>query len=377
MRLFTTQPRHQIGCSLQRGSILLQAWRQNSSRESGAILSPDPKAVLAALSAEGAEGGGRSSEYESNPCRDSETEAYHLTVLLEETIAALQPKEGKQFFDGTLGGGGHSEALLEAGARVLGCDQDPEALAYASKRLSRFGDRFQAVRGNFSAMDSLLSESGLGPVDGILLDLGVSSRHLDAAERGFSFRQDGPLDMRMNPAQPMSAADVVNGAEEGELARIFWEFGEERASRRLARAIVERRAERLFERTADLAGVIESILPRGGRKHPATRSFQALRIAVNGELDRLAEALDKAVNCLKPGGVLAVITFHSLEDRIVKRFLRRHSMSTIDRPEWPAPRPNPDCFFSLPSRKPVSPSEVEQQVNPRSRSAKLRVGVRL
>ncbi|MCB1090684.1 MAG: 16S rRNA (cytosine(1402)-N(4))-methyltransferase RsmH [Verrucomicrobiae bacterium] len=297
--------------------------------------------------------------------------------MLEQVIGVLKPEPGKILFDGTLGGGGHSEAMLQAGANVIGCDQDLEAIAYATARLSGFGDRFTAVHGNFAQMDAILRELGVPQVDGILMDLGVSSRHLDAAERGFSFQKDGPLDMRMNTVGPVTAADLVNDAEEQELARIFWEYGEEKASRRIARAIVQARANQRIERTLELAAVVESVLPRGGAKHPATRVFQALRMAVNEELLRLEEALGKSVACLKSGGVLAVITFHSLEDRMVKQFLRRHSEKTIDRPEWPAARPNPDRVFDLPGKKPILPSVSEQRDNPRSRSAKLRVAVRL
>jgi len=226
-------------------------------------------------------------------------------------------------------------------------------------------------------MDAILASVGMHQVDGILLDLGVSSRHLDAAERGFSFQKDGPLDMRMNPQGPMTAADIVNGADETELARIFWEYADERASRRIARKIVEVRGGRRIARTLELAEIVASVLPRGGAKHPATRVFQALRIAVNEELLRLEEALAKTAGCLKPGGVLAIITFQSLEDKMVKIFLRRHSDRTIDRPEWPEARPNPDRVFDLPAKKPVAPSVSEQRANPRSRSAKLRVAIRI
>ncbi|MCB1231726.1 MAG: 16S rRNA (cytosine(1402)-N(4))-methyltransferase RsmH [Verrucomicrobiae bacterium] len=302
---------------------------------------------------------------------------YHLPVLMDEVLTALRPGSEKWIFDGTLGGGGHSEALLRAGASVIACDQDLEAIVYASARLAVFGERFSAVHANFGSIDRILSESGVGAVDGILLDLGVSSRHLDAAERGFSFQKDGPLDMRMNFTEGRSAADLVNEEDEAELARIFWEFGEERASRKIARAIVTAREKQPFTRTLELAGLIASVLPRGGAKHPATRVFQALRIAVNEELVRLNEALAKSIDCLKPGGALAVITFHSLEDRIVKQFMRRHSEKTIDRPEWPAPKPNPEYFFDLPGRKPIAPSVEEQKANPRARSAKLRVAVRV
>lgn len=302
---------------------------------------------------------------------------YHCPVLLNEVLAWLEPGPDKSIFDGTLGGGGHSEAFLKAGARVIACDQDLEAIAFATARLASFGARFRAAHANFSSMEQILVEAGESRVDGILLDLGVSSRHLDSPERGFSFQNDGPLDMRMNAAAGRTAADWVNETDEAELARVFWEYGEERASRRIARAIVERRAEQAFTRTSELAEAVEAVQPRGGAKHPATRVFQALRIAVNGELACLANALGKVASCLKPGGVLAVISFHSLEDRIVKQFLRRHSEKALDRPEWPEPRPNPECFFKLPIRKPIIAAPEEQRANPRARSAKLRVAIRL
>lgn len=301
---------------------------------------------------------------------------HHLSVMREEITNWLRPSPGKCFFDGTLGAGGHSEALLAAGAAVVACDQDPDALDHARRRLEAYGDRFTAVRGNFAEMDAILAAAGIPAVDGIVLDLGVSSWQIDSARRGFSFQKDGPLDMRMDPAGAVSAATLVNEADETELARIFYEYGEERASRRVARAIVAARARGPIERTLALADIVASVLQRGGAKHPATRVFQALRIAVNSELEKLEQALEKTARCLKPGGVLAVLTFHSLEDRIVKHFLRSHSDKTLDRPEWAAPRINESCFFDLPVRKALLPGPAEQAANPRSRSAKLRLAVR-
>jgi 16S rRNA (cytosine1402-N4)-methyltransferase len=209
------------------------------------------------------------------------------------------------------------------------------------------------------------------------LDLGVSSHQLDAPERGFSFMRDGPLDMRMDPAGPLCAADLVNTWPEEELARIFYEYGDEKASRRVAKTIIRRRAERPFETTSDLAELVATVIPKRGPASPATRVFQALRIAVNDEMGALESTLDAAHHWLKPGGRLAVITFHSLEDRMVKQFFRRHSDVEIDRPEWPAPRPNPDCHYRLITRKGITASPAEISRNPRSRSAKLRVVERL
>lgn len=309
---------------------------------------------------------------------DEEDTSYHIPVLEEEVVAALSPAPGKLLMDGTLGGGGHTRRLLRAGAYVLALDQDPEALAWASQRLEEVADHLITIRSNFASFPTILEEAGLGPVlDGILLDLGVSSHQLDAAERGFSFMREGPLDMRMDPSAPICAADLVNGWPEEELARIFYEYGDEKASRRAAKAIVKRRAEKLFETTADLAAVVATVIPKRGPASPATRVFQALRIAVNDEMGVLESALESAHRWLKPGGRLAVITFHSLEDRLVKRFFRKHSDPEIDRPEWPAPRPNPDCYYRLVTRKGITAGEEETRRNPRSRSATLRVVERL
>lgn len=297
----------------------------------------------------------------------------HLPVLFEETVAALAPDEGKTIIDATLGGGGHSEALLECGATVWGIDQDPAALNAASARLIRFGERFHAVRGNFRYIAELMKAHGVESADGILADIGVSSHQLDTAERGFSFREDGPLDMRMNPQASRSAADLVNEAEEDLLAEWLWQYGEEKASRAIARAIVTARRKDPIVSTLQLAGIIENVLPRHGKQHPATRSFQALRIVVNDELGALSELLEQSVRLLKPHGRLALITFHSLEDRIVKRFYERVVRPEIDRPEWPAPKANPEYCARLVYKKPLTASEKEQRMNPRSRSAKLRV----
>ncbi|MDP0490654.1 MAG: 16S rRNA (cytosine(1402)-N(4))-methyltransferase RsmH [Verrucomicrobiota bacterium JB023] len=294
---------------------------------------------------------------------------YHVSVLREETIAVFGPLAGKRVLDGTLGGGGHSQALLAAGASVIGLDRDEDALAYASRRLEGYGDRFRAVHLNFSQMEEAVEPASL---DGVLLDLGVSSWQLDEAERGFSFQKDGPLDMRMDRSKGETAADLVNTWAEEDLANVFYRFGEEKASRKIAAAIAKARQQESFTRTLQLADCVASAMGGRGRKHPATRVFQALRIAVNAELDEVEKALRASLNVLKPGGVLAVITFHSLEDRLVKNFMRDRSRQWLDRPEWPEPRPNPDWALVPITRKAVSAGAEELAANPRSRSAHLR-----
>lgn len=301
---------------------------------------------------------------------------YHEPILAEEILEAMRPVEGKQIFDGTLGGGGHSELLLRNRAHVIGCDQDQEALDHATRRLDSYGDSFLPVRGNFRDIDMILAGLGIPQVDGILLDLGVSSRQLDDPARGFSFREDGPLDMRMDVRASFSARDLVNTWGEEELIRIFREYGEERHAARVAREIVKVRANSEIATTLGLADLVARVVPKTSGKHPATRVFQAIRIAVNGELEALEAALEKSVQVLAPGGVLAILTFHSLEDRIVKRFMHRRSSPYIDRPEWSEPRRNPDFAFHLPTRKAIGPDEAETKRNTRSRSAKLRVAVK-
>lgn len=296
----------------------------------------------------------------------------HVTVLLHETVDMLAAGPGKLIVDCTLGGGGHTELLLEQGATVWGIDRDPDARRAATLKLARFGDRFKVLAGNFQDVEAILARQGVSRVDGLLADLGVSSHQLDTASRGFSFREDGPLDMRMDTRAAFSARNLVNEAPEEDLVDILWQFGEERASRAIARSIVKARSQAPITTTAQLARVVESVLPRKGRQHPGTRTFQALRIAVNGELDALDALLDSSVRLLGKGGRMAVITFHSLEDRRVKQFFDLRSRPEIDRPEWPAPRPNPDYCFRLLSRKPVTAGEEELSTNPRSRSAKLR-----
>jgi 16S rRNA (cytosine1402-N4)-methyltransferase len=304
--------------------------------------------------------------------------AYHAPVLPDEVLHYLQPAPGKVFLDCTLGGGGHSELLLAAGAQVIAVDQDAEALAHARERLQKYEGSFRSYQSNFRDFPQVLEEIGVGPVDGILADLGVSSHQLDAAPRGFSFAREGPLDMRMNQGAGETAADLVNHAEPGELVRILREYGEERQAKRIVRAIVERRAQRPFATTLDLAQVIERTVPRHGKKtHPATLTFQALRLAVNEEMTVLEDFLALVPKWLKPGGRAVWISFHSGEDRMVKQALARYSMEWLDRPEWPEPRRNPDFCMRLLTRKPVEASDGELKRNPRARSAKLRAAERL
>ena len=298
---------------------------------------------------------------------------YHESVLLAETVERLAPAVGRVILDGTLGGGGHAAALLGEGATVIGLDQDADALEFAVGHLAPYGDRFVPVRSSFAEAGEVLDGLKIAHLDGALLDLGVSSRHLDAADRGFSFMRNGPLDMRMDTRGLTTAADLVNMLSGEELERIFREFGEERAARRIVERILRERMTKQITTTLELAELVESVVPRHGRAHPATRVFQALRIAVNRELEVLAEGLAHISARLAPGGRFAVLTFHSLEDRIVKDFFKSHSVPTLDRPEWPAARPNPDCIFRKITGKPVVASAAEQRANPRSRSAKLRV----
>lgn len=299
---------------------------------------------------------------------------YHIPVMSKQVRAALQPAQGMLFLDGTAGGGGHSTLLLQTGAEVICLDQDPQALAECRERLKEFGPRARFVESNFRDAVEALDEIGEERLlNGVLLDIGVSSHQLDEAERGFSLMREGPLDMRMGPRAKESAADVVNTLSAAELTRIFQDYGEEQNARRIAAKIVEVRATRPFKTTFDLVKAVEAVSPRRGAKHPATRIFQALRIHVNDELGALRHALNALPARLAPGARLAVITFHSLEDRIVKVFFREHSREWIDRPEWPKPRKNPDRLFRLITPHPIAPSEGEMQRNPRSRSAKLRV----
>lgn len=305
----------------------------------------------------------------------------HIPVLLPETLAALAPQAGERFIDGTFGAGGHSAALLDAApdVRVLGIDRDPDTVATGQALAEASGGRLTLLEGRFAELDRIAEAAGFAPADGVLLDVGVSSMQLDAPERGFSFQQDGPLDMRMSRSGP-SAADAVNSAEEKDLADILFHLGEERRSRAIARAIVARRRERPFARTLELAQLVERVLGRGkiGGRHPATRTFQALRIYVNDELGELAQGLAAAERVLKPGGRLAVVTFHSLEDAMVKRFLqaRTGKREGASRHLPPGAPPERESSFRFVNPKPVSPAETEIAANPRARSARLRWAVR-
>jgi 16S rRNA (cytosine1402-N4)-methyltransferase len=298
---------------------------------------------------------------------------YHLPVLPAEVAEWMNAKPGDFIIDATLGGGGHSEMFLKAGAEVLGVDRDPEALEHTRAKLAEYGSRFSTWEGNFSNLLEIPAIKAGRKADGLLLDLGVSSRQLDSAARGFSFMREGPLDMRMGPSSPRTAAELVNQSSEADLTRILFEFGEEPKARRIAAAIVKQREVKPFATTLELASCIEAAVGRQGRIHPATRAFQAIRMAVNEELESLATALAAVPQVLKPGGRLLVITFHSLEDRLVKRYLRHRSTPMIDEPGWPAPRPNPDLQFELLARKAIAPGAAEISTNPRSRSSKLRV----
>jgi 16S rRNA (cytosine1402-N4)-methyltransferase len=302
---------------------------------------------------------------------------YHRPVLAAEVIELLAPRAGSLIIDATCGGGGHSAAILATGADVLALDQDPDAIAEASKKLASFGGRVTLRQINFRYADQLLDELGIAKIGGALLDLGVSSRQLENAERGFSVMRNGPLDMRMDPRTHYTAADIVSNYSEEELTRLFRDLGEEPAARRIASLIVKMRKAAPFRETLALARAIERVVGRHGRRHPATQVFQALRMVVNDELSALADGLRVLTDRLETGARIAVITFHSLEDRIVKNFFRDHSREWIDRPEWPQPRRNREYDLETITTKPIVPTEDEQRDNPRSRSAKLRIAEKI
>ncbi len=302
----------------------------------------------------------------------------HLSVLYQEALEALQIVPHGRYIDGTLGAGGHTRGILSQGGHVLAFDWDPDALVYAQAQLAEFGDQLTLVNASFADMAEQAPLHGVAPgtVAGILLDLGLSSRQLDDPQRGFSFRFEAPLDMRFDPRKPHTAADLVNTLPESALADIFWRYGDEKQSRRIARAIV---AQRPLYTTTALADLVAREIHTRGRQtiHPATRVFQALRIAVNGELDALEKGLGAAISLLQPGGRLAVISFHSLEDRLVKNVMRELSQEV----RWPANAPAPDPtwqpMLKRVTNKPIIPTAVEVARNPRSRSAKLRVATRV
>jgi 16S rRNA (cytosine1402-N4)-methyltransferase len=306
---------------------------------------------------------------------------------LRQTLEGLNVVDRGVYIDGTLGAGGHSEAILQAadGVRLLGLDVDPSALALAGERLKAYiaEGRARLVRSNFERLDEVAEAEGVAPVDGVLLDLGVSSMQLDRPERGFSFRADGPLDMRLDPNGPTTAADLVNELPEDELADIIFKYGEDRASRRIARRIVEARQKERINTTGQLESIVFRALGghTAGRSrntiHPATKTFQALRIAANRELEALETGLAAAVRVLKPGGRLAVISFHSLEDRIVKLFIRQEQKGCICPPEYPVCMCGRVPTMKALNSKPIEADEEEARRNPRSRSAKLRIAERI
>ena len=312
----------------------------------------------------------------TEPAHPVET-ARHVPVMLAEVLAALAPADGEVFVDATFGAGGYTRAILEAAhTRVVGIDRDPNAILGGMALVSAMRGRLTLVEERFAKLDEVAAQVGLAPVDGVVLDIGVSSMQLDEAERGFSFRRDGPLDMRMAGSGP-SAADLVATLSEGELARIFHVYGEERRAGALARAIVTDRAEKPFLRTLDLAGLCERVIrAKPGDIHPATRAFQALRIAVNGELEELAQALVAAEAVLKPGGRLVVVTFHSLEDRIAKNFFADRTRTEPGGSRHAPQVSVPPATFTALQRGALAASTAEAQANPRARSAKLRAGRR-
>jgi 16S rRNA (cytosine1402-N4)-methyltransferase len=316
----------------------------------------------------------RAAEEEAHAMEDS---VYHRPVLQREVLRLLKPKPGSLIVDATCGGGGHTEALLQTGADVLALDQDPDAVKHVTERLAHFGRRIIVRQANFRHTAWVLDELGIRTIGGALLDLGVSSRQLENAARGFSFVRNGPLDMRMDPQTELTAATIVNEYGEEELTRLFRELGEEPAARRIASLIVKMRKTSPFRETLPLARAIEKLVGRHGRQHPATQVFQALRMEVNDELGALEEGLRVLTARLATGARIGVITFHSLEDRIVKNFFRDHSREWLDKPEWPEPQRNPDYDLKLVTPKPLEPADEEQRANPRSRSAKLRVAEKI
>jgi 16S rRNA (cytosine1402-N4)-methyltransferase len=308
------------------------------------------------------------------------TRERHLPVLADRVTELLRPRPGAVLVDATLGLGGHAERLLDAGATVVGLDRDPHALAAAGERLAGAGERLRTVRASFADLAAAAAEAGVDQVDGVLYDLGVSSMQLDEAGRGFSYRHEAPLDMRMDPDGPVSAADVVNDYPVEELARVLREWGEERFAGRIARAIGDARRTGVIRTTVELAELVKQAIPAAARRrgpHPARRTFQALRIEVNGELAALEASLPQAVELLAPGGRLVVLSYHSLEDRITKRFLAAES-GRAPAPGLPGlpPPGQPEPRLVLLTRRPETPAPAEVKANPRAESAKLRAAER-
>jgi 16S rRNA (cytosine1402-N4)-methyltransferase len=307
----------------------------------------------------------------------------HIPVLLQEVIQYLQPQSGGIYIDGTVGAGGHADAILRASApdgQLFGFDQDKDALEIANRQLAQFGDRVRLLHSNFNQLSQIAGRYHIPPADGILLDLGVSSMQLEQPERGFSFQLDGPLDMRMNPLSSRTAAMLVNTLPKKELANLIYRYGEEPQSRRIAKAII---AARPIDRTVELAQIIARALstkarPKSGRRrlpkiHPATRTFQALRIATNDELGALEQVLPQVIALLKPKGRLAIISFNSLEDRIIKQYFKRESQDCLCPPEQVICNCRHKSTIHIITKKPITPSLAEIEANPRARSAKLRV----
>lgn len=298
----------------------------------------------------------------------------HKPVLLKESIEALQVKPDRRYVDCTVGEGGHAAAVLEHGVSVLGIDIDPRAIETARDNLMRYGDKAILINDNFANLEDICRRTGFFPISGILFDLGLSSAQLDNANRGFSFQQEAPLDMRFDPAQQLTADTIVNTYPEKEIAKIIKEYGEERKAGAIARSIV---ANRPFSTTLQLAAVISRVAGRRGKIHPATKTFQALRIAVNQELERLKMALRQAVNILESGGRLVIISFHSLEDRLVKEYLKRESQDCLCPVQAPVCVCGHHASLKLIVKKVITPSPDEIADNPRSRSAKMRVAERI
>ena len=306
----------------------------------------------------------------------------HFSVMLKETVDSLKAENGGVFVDGTMGGGGHSYEILSRSdnSRLIGIDQDKEAIAAATKRLENFKGRFTSVNKNFSEIKNILDELGIDKIDGAVLDLGVSSYQLDNGERGFSYMHDAPLDMRMNRDNPLSAYEVVNDYSIEELTRIFYEYGEENWSKRIAEFIEERRKIVPVKTTGELVDIIKAAIPKKARmegSHPAKRIFQAIRIEVNGELKILKRAIEDFLDVLSPGGRLSVITFHSLEDRIVKNVFAEYAKGCICPKEFPVCVCGKKPEVKLITRKPILPSDEELEVNSRSKSAKLRIAEKI